>query len=102
MIVDNFEEMLAQSRAQPLVMGVALHPYIVGQPYRLPIAPRASPRRRARRYGLRRRCNLPRRRVTFVSCRSARNARPSGVRMVVTWPPCPSHSIDSTVAASLA
>jgi peptidoglycan/xylan/chitin deacetylase (PgdA/CDA1 family) len=35
MIVDNFEEMLAQSRAQPLVMGVALHPYIVGQPYRL-------------------------------------------------------------------
>ncbi len=24
-----------QSRAQPLVMGLALHPYIVGQPYRL-------------------------------------------------------------------
>jgi len=35
MIVDNFDEMLAQSAAQPLVMGVALHPYIVGQPYRL-------------------------------------------------------------------
>jgi hypothetical protein len=27
--------MLAQSKAQPLVMGIALHPYIVGQPYRL-------------------------------------------------------------------
>ena len=35
MIVDNFDEMLAQSAAQPLVMGIALHPYIVGQPYRL-------------------------------------------------------------------
>lgn len=35
MIVDNFDEMLAQSKAQPLVMGIALHPYIVGQPYRL-------------------------------------------------------------------
>lgn len=35
MIIDNADEMLAQSRAQALVMGVALHPYIVGQPYRL-------------------------------------------------------------------
>jgi peptidoglycan/xylan/chitin deacetylase (PgdA/CDA1 family) len=35
MIVDNADEMLEQSRRQPLVMGVALHPYIVGQPYRL-------------------------------------------------------------------
>jgi len=35
LIVDNFDEMLAQSKAQPLVMGVALHPYIVGQPHRL-------------------------------------------------------------------
>ena len=35
MIVDNFEEMLDQARAQPLVMGIALHPYIVGQPFRL-------------------------------------------------------------------
>lgn len=35
MIVDNFDEMLEQSQAQPLVMGVALHPYLVGQPYRL-------------------------------------------------------------------
>ncbi|MFO0294177.1 MAG: polysaccharide deacetylase family protein [Rhodospirillales bacterium] len=35
MIVDNFDEMRVQSRAQPLVMGIALHPYLVGQPYRL-------------------------------------------------------------------
>lgn len=35
MVIDNFDEMLLQSRAQPLVMGLALHPYIVGQPYRL-------------------------------------------------------------------
>ena len=35
MIVDNFDEMLRQSKAQPLVMGIALHPYLVGQPYRL-------------------------------------------------------------------
>jgi len=34
-IIDNFDEMLDQSRAQPLVMGIALHPYLVGQPYRL-------------------------------------------------------------------
>ena len=35
MIIDNFDEMLAQSARQPLVMGIALHPYIIGQPYRL-------------------------------------------------------------------
>ena len=35
MIVDNLDEMLEQSRTMPLVMGIALHPYIVGQPYRL-------------------------------------------------------------------
>jgi allantoinase len=35
MIVHNFDEMLEQSKAQPLVMGIALHPYIVGQPFRL-------------------------------------------------------------------
>jgi hypothetical protein len=27
--------MLEQARTQPLVMGIALHPYLVGQPYRL-------------------------------------------------------------------
>jgi peptidoglycan/xylan/chitin deacetylase (PgdA/CDA1 family) len=35
MIIDNFDEMLGQSATQPLVMGIALHPYLVGQPYRL-------------------------------------------------------------------
>ena len=35
MIVDNCDEMARQSKAQPLVMGIALHPYLVGQPYRL-------------------------------------------------------------------
>jgi peptidoglycan/xylan/chitin deacetylase (PgdA/CDA1 family) len=35
MIIDNFDEMLEQSKTQPLVMGIALHPYLVGQPYRL-------------------------------------------------------------------
>ena len=35
MVIDNTGEMLTQSRRQPLVMGLALHPYIVGQPYRL-------------------------------------------------------------------
>lgn len=35
MIIDNFDEMLEQSQAQPLVYGIALHPYLVGQPYRL-------------------------------------------------------------------
>ncbi|MEL6064789.1 MULTISPECIES: polysaccharide deacetylase family protein [unclassified Methylobacterium] len=34
-IVDAFDEMLEQSAAAPLVMGIALHPYIVGQPHRL-------------------------------------------------------------------
>jgi hypothetical protein len=38
MIVDQLDEMLDQTRAPDspaLVMGIALHPYIVGQPYRL-------------------------------------------------------------------
>jgi peptidoglycan/xylan/chitin deacetylase (PgdA/CDA1 family) len=39
MIIDQFDEMLAQAhrpaKPQSLVMGIALHPYIVGQPYRL-------------------------------------------------------------------
>ncbi len=35
MVIDNFDEMLLQAQAGPLVMGLALHPYIVGQPYRL-------------------------------------------------------------------
>ena len=35
MIIDQFDEMLEQSRGQSLVMGIALHPYLMGQPYRL-------------------------------------------------------------------
>lgn len=38
MIIDQLDEMLMQTQAEdaaPLVMGIALHPYIVGQPYRL-------------------------------------------------------------------
>ncbi|MBA4741852.1 MAG: polysaccharide deacetylase family protein [Azoarcus sp.] len=35
MVLDNLDEMLDQSRTQPLVMGLALHPYLVGQPHRL-------------------------------------------------------------------
>lgn len=40
-IVDQFDEMREQSRSQPLVMGIALHPYIVGQPFRLRVLRRA-------------------------------------------------------------
>jgi hypothetical protein len=35
MVIDNFDEMLAQSRKQPLVYGIALHDFLLGQPYRL-------------------------------------------------------------------
>jgi allantoinase len=35
MIVDQFDEMRELSATRPLVMGVALHAYIVGQPHRL-------------------------------------------------------------------
>ena len=35
LITDHFDEMRLQSQRQPLVMGIALHPYLVGQPHRL-------------------------------------------------------------------
>lgn len=35
MIVDAFDIMLKESRERPLVMGIALHAYIMGQPHRL-------------------------------------------------------------------
>jgi len=35
MILDAFEVMLEESRRRPLVMGIALHAYIMGQPHRL-------------------------------------------------------------------
>lgn len=34
MILDSFEVMQAECARRPLVMGIALHPYIVGQPHR--------------------------------------------------------------------
>jgi peptidoglycan/xylan/chitin deacetylase (PgdA/CDA1 family) len=34
-IIDNFDEMLEQSRRQSLVFGISLHAFLVGQPYRL-------------------------------------------------------------------
>ncbi len=36
MVIDGFDEMLAQSARQPLVFNLSLHPYLVGQPFRLP------------------------------------------------------------------
>lgn len=35
MIIDQFDEMLEQSRETPLVMGIALHAMIAGQPFRI-------------------------------------------------------------------
>jgi len=35
MIIGCYDEMKDQSKQQPLVMGIALHPYLVGQPHRL-------------------------------------------------------------------
>ena len=32
MIVDNFDEMLEKAINTPLVMGIALHSYLIGQP----------------------------------------------------------------------
>lgn len=52
MIIDNFDEMLAQSARQPLVMGIALHPYLVGQPYRLRALRRALTHVAAHRDGI--------------------------------------------------
>jgi peptidoglycan/xylan/chitin deacetylase (PgdA/CDA1 family) len=50
MIVDDFEERLLQVRdGLPQVMGIALHPYLVGQPYRLRQLRRALAHLSARR-----------------------------------------------------
>lgn len=35
MLIDQFDEMLAESSKHPLVFSIALHPFIIGQPYRL-------------------------------------------------------------------
>ena len=51
-LVDAFDEMLEQSAQQPLVLGIALHPYIVGQPHRLRRLRRALAHIAARRDGV--------------------------------------------------
>src|SRR5260370_40280196 len=35
MLIHQFDEMLEQSRKVPLAYSVALHPFIIGQPFRL-------------------------------------------------------------------
>ncbi len=35
MIIDHFDEMLSQSRKYPLVFNIVLHPFVIGQPFRL-------------------------------------------------------------------
>jgi allantoinase len=35
MRIDHFDEMREESVRRPLVMGIGLHPYLMGQPYRL-------------------------------------------------------------------
>jgi peptidoglycan/xylan/chitin deacetylase (PgdA/CDA1 family) len=35
MIVDQFDEMLEQSKRQPLVCPISLHPFVMGRPYRI-------------------------------------------------------------------
>ncbi len=64
MIVDQFDEMIELSEKRPLVMGVALHAYIVGQPHRLrhlqarPAPHRPAPRRRLAHHARRDRAAL--------------------------------------------
>ena len=52
MLIDQFEEMLRRSARYPLVFGVALHPFIIGQPFRM------ASLRRALDYVLKRREQL--------------------------------------------
>jgi allantoinase len=35
MAIDNFDEMLRQSEKQPLIYGITIHTFIIGQPFRL-------------------------------------------------------------------
>ncbi len=35
MVIDNFDEMLEQSKRQSLVYGIAIHAFLIGQPFRL-------------------------------------------------------------------
>lgn len=49
MIVDEFDEMLAESERQPLVMSIVVHSFISGQPFRLRALSRALAHIAARR-----------------------------------------------------
>ena len=44
MIIDHFDEMLVQSRKYPLVFTIVLHPFVIGQPFRLHALRRALTR----------------------------------------------------------
>ena len=44
MIIDHFDEMLFQSRKYPLVFTIILHPFVIGQPFRLHALRRALTR----------------------------------------------------------
>ena len=35
MLIDGFDEMLAQSEEQPLVFPISIHPFVMGRPYRI-------------------------------------------------------------------
>ncbi len=35
MLIDGFDEMLAQSEGQPLVFPISIHPFVMGRPYRV-------------------------------------------------------------------
>jgi hypothetical protein len=52
MMIDQFDELLHQSAKRPLVFSVSIHPFIIGQPYRL------RPLRRAMQHVLARRDEL--------------------------------------------
>jgi allantoinase len=52
MIIDHFDEMLNQSRKYPLVFNIVLHPFVIGQPFRLHALRRALNRILERRDGL--------------------------------------------------
>lgn len=41
LIIESFDEMLKQSKHQPLICPVSLHPFVVGRPYRMPELRRA-------------------------------------------------------------
>ena len=52
MIIDQFQEMLRRSMKYPLVFGISVHPFIIGQPFRMQAL------RRALDYVLKHRQNL--------------------------------------------